>query len=156
MIRMGNIEEAWQVLQAIPEFDQRRSLAQLRDRLPAGALILIAEADGQPVGFKLGYGAEDGSLYSWLGAVLPAHRKTGLAQRLLEAQEAWAAENGFAAVTVKSMNRYPSMLRLLIRNGYQIRLVEHFGDPARERNHFIKPLPWKGVQGHLLANRALM
>ena len=39
------------------------------------------------------------------------------------------------------MNRYPAMLRLLIRNGYQIRLVEHFGETARERIHFIKPLP---------------
>ena len=113
----------------------------MQERLPAGTLILIAEADGQPVGCKLGYAAEDGSLYSWLGGVLPAHRKSGLAQRLLEAQEAWASAHGFAAVTVKSMNRYPAMLRLLIRNGYQIRLVEHFGDPARERIHFIKPLP---------------
>ncbi|KHA75989.1 hypothetical protein NC77_26425 [Janthinobacterium lividum] len=140
MIRPGSIAEAWHVLQAIPEFDQRRSLAQLQERLPASALVLIAEADGQPVGCKLGYAAEDSSLYSWLGGVLPAHRKTGLAQRLLEAQEAWANAHGFAAVTVKSMNRYPAMLRLLIRNGYQIRLVEHFGDPSRERIHFIKLL----------------
>lgn len=140
MIRPGSIAEAWHVLQAIPEFDQRRSLAQLQERLPASALVLIAEADGQPVGCKLGYAAEDGSLYSWLGGVLPAHRKTGLAQRLLEAQEAWANVHGFAAVTVKSMNRYPAMLRLLIRNGYQVRLVEHFGDPSRERIHFVKLL----------------
>ncbi|QKY09155.1 GNAT family N-acetyltransferase [Janthinobacterium lividum] len=140
MIRPGSIAEAWHVLQAIPEFDQRRSLAQLQERLPASALVLIAEADGQPVGCKLGYAAEDGSLYSWLGGVLPAHRKTGLAQRLLEAQEAWANAHGFAAVTVKSMNRYPAMLRLLIRNEYQIRLVEHFGDPSRERIHFIRLL----------------
>ena len=140
MIRPGSIAEAWHVLQAIPEFDQRRSLAQLQERLPASALVLIAEADGQPVGCKLGYAAEDGSLYSWLGGVLPAHRKSGLAQRLLEAQEAWASAHGFAAVTVKSMNRYPAMLRVLIRNGYQVRLVEHFGDPSRERIHFVKPL----------------
>ncbi|MGX9782601.1 GNAT family N-acetyltransferase [Janthinobacterium lividum] len=140
MIRPGSIAEAWHVLQAIPEFDQRRSLAQLQERLPASALVLIAEADGQPVGCKLGYAAEDGSLYSWLGGVLPAHRKTGLAQRLLEAQEAWASAHGFAAITVKSMNRYPAMLRVLIRNGYQIRVVEHYGDPARERIHFIKAL----------------
>ena len=141
MIRPGTIEEAWHVLQAIPEFDQRRSLAQLQERLPAGPLILISEADGQPVGCKLGYAAEDDSFYSWLGGVLPAHRKAGLAQRLLEFQERRAAEGGFSAITVKSMNRYPAMLRLLIRNGYQIRLVEHFGDTARERIHFIKPLP---------------
>ena len=73
--------------------------------------------------------------------MLPAHRMTGLAQRLLDRQEAWAAEYGFPAVTVKSMNRYPAMLHLLIRNGYRIRAVEHFGDPARECIHFIKPMP---------------
>lgn len=99
-----------------------------------------AEAASQPVGCKLGYAAEDGSLYSWLCRVLPAHRKTGLAQLLPEAQEAWASAHGFVAVTVKSMNRYPAMLRLLIRNGYHIRRVEYFGDRARERIHFIKPL----------------
>ncbi|SFX39246.1 hypothetical protein SAMN03097694_1920 [Janthinobacterium lividum] len=73
MIRPGTLAEAWHVLQAIPEFGQRRSLAQLQERLPADALVLIAEADGQPVGFKLGYAAEDGSLY-WLSPRLPTHR----------------------------------------------------------------------------------
>jgi len=33
------------------------------------------------------------------------------------------------------------MLSLLIRNGYQIRVVEHFSDPARKRIHFIKRFP---------------
>ena len=28
----------------------------------------------------------------------------------------------------------------LYRNGYRIRAVEHFGDPARERIHVINPL----------------
>jgi predicted GNAT superfamily acetyltransferase len=60
---------------------------------------------GKPVSFKLGYRAEDGSLYSWLAGVLPAQRMTGLAQWLLEAQEAWAGAHGFAAIPVKSMNR---------------------------------------------------
>lgn len=84
MIRIGTISEAWPLMQAIAEFDRQRSLAQLQMRLPTGALVLIAEENGLPVGFKLGYGADDGTLYSWLGGVLPAHRKIGLAQRLLE------------------------------------------------------------------------
>lgn len=85
MIRPGSIAEAGRC--SIPELDRRRSLAQLQERLPAGALVLIAEADGQPIGFKLGYAAEDGSLHSWLGGVLPTHRKTRLAQRLLGTQD---------------------------------------------------------------------
>ena len=80
--------------------------------------------------------------------MLPAHRKTGLTQRPLERQEAGAGAQGFAAVTVKSMNRYPAMRRLLVRKGYRIRAVEHFGDPTRERIHFIKPLPSNGSRSH--------
>ena len=38
------------------------------------------------------------------------------------------------------MHRYSAMLRLLIRNGYRIRAVEHFSNLARERIHFINPL----------------
>ncbi|OEZ93430.1 hypothetical protein JAB8_05460 [Janthinobacterium sp. HH106] len=41
-----------------------RYLAQLQGRLSASALALIAEAGGQPMGRKLGYGTDDGSLYS--------------------------------------------------------------------------------------------
>ena len=59
---------------------------------------------------------------------------------MLDRQEARGAEDGFSAFTVKSMNHYPAMLRLLIRNGYRIRAVEHFGDRTRERIHFINPL----------------
>jgi hypothetical protein len=34
------------------------------------------------------------------------------------------------------------MLRLLLRNGYRIRAVQHFGAPDRERIDFIKPPSW--------------
>ena len=74
------------------------------------------------------------------GGVLPAHRQAGMAQRLPERQEAWVREHGFAATTVKSMNRSPALLRLLILNGCRVRLAAHFGTPARERIHSIKPL----------------
>jgi hypothetical protein len=74
------------------------------------------------------------------GGVLPAHWQAGMAQRLPERQEPWVREHGFAAITVKSMNRSPAMLRLLILNGCRVRLAAHFGTPARERIHSIKTL----------------
>lgn len=134
------MEEAHQLMLGIPEFDRPRSLHDMQARLPEGALILVAELDGLLAGFKIGYPVSDTDLYSWLGGVLPAYRQTGLAQQLLAFQENCARERGFRALSVKSMNRYPSMLRLLIKNGYQIRAVEQFGDPAHERIAFFKPL----------------
>lgn len=140
MIREGTLAEAHQLMLGIPEFDRPRSLQDLQARLPDGALILVAELDGFLAGFKIGYPITDTELYSWLGGVLPAYRQAGLAQQLLTFQENCAKERGCHTLSVKSMNRYPAMLRLLIRNGYQIRAVEQFGDPAHERISFIKPL----------------
>lgn len=140
MIREASVAEAHQVMLGIPEFDRPRSLQDLQARLPAGALILVAELDGHLTGFKIAYPLSDDELYSWLGGVLPAYRQSGLAQQLLAFQESCARERGFRALSVKSMNRYPAMLRLLIRNGYQIRAVDQFGDAAHERISFIKQL----------------
>jgi len=124
----------------IPEFDRPRTLQDLQARLPAGTLVLIAKIDSLLAGFKIAYPLSDTELYSWLGGVLPAYRQAGLAQQLLAFQEDCARERGFHTLSVKSMNRYPAMLRLLIRNGYQIRAVDQFGDQARERISFIKQL----------------
>jgi hypothetical protein len=63
-----------------------------------------------------------------------------LAQRLLERWHTCAAAPFFLAVTIKSMHRYPTMLRLLIRNGHQICAVEFLGNSARERTLYIKSL----------------
>jgi hypothetical protein len=79
-------------------------------------------------------------LYERLGRALAAYRKTGLAQRLLECWNTCAAAPVFLAVTIKSMHRYPAMLRLLICNGLQICAVELLGNSARERTRYIKSL----------------
>ncbi|WKE67170.1 GNAT family N-acetyltransferase [Gallaecimonas kandeliae] len=119
---------------ALPEFGGGRSVAQYRARFTGPHLCLVALVDGVPAAFKLGYALDDTTFYSWLGGVLPPYRRQGLAQLLLEAQEAWAAGQGYGRIEVKSSGRFPAMLALLARNGYQA-CGEHNGKIL-----FAKPL----------------
>ncbi|MCQ4503637.1 GNAT family N-acetyltransferase, partial [Vibrio parahaemolyticus] len=54
----------------------------------------------------------------------PQARNEGVAQMLLESQEEWVAEQGYKTLKVKSLNQFPAMLRLLLRNGYLIEKIE--------------------------------
>lgn len=140
MIRVATIDEAYSVFVQIPEFGNYYPIEEVKRRLANGHRVLVAQSGQQLVGFKLGYPKTSEEFYSWLGGVLPAYRQGGIAQRLLEHQEAWARRAGFTRIAVKSMNKFPSMLRLLIKNGYQVTQVDRFGDPQKERLHFIKVL----------------
>lgn len=124
-IRSGTIQDALTVEAALPEFGVARSEIDYRRRLgDAPHLILVAEVDGVLAGYKVGYAQSDTLFYSWLGGVLPAHRRLGLAQRLLEYQEQWVAQQGYGAIEVRSKNKFPGMLMLLIKNSYKIVEVE--------------------------------
>jgi GNAT superfamily N-acetyltransferase len=103
-------------------------------------LALVYSADGHDLGFKLGYPESDDTFYSWLGGVSPQARGRGVAQALLEAQEARVRERGFSRLRVKSMNRFPAMLRLLVRNGYLVEGLTPAADPLWNKIHFVKQL----------------
>lgn len=138
MIRIGSSVEAHKVFTRIPELDRYLSVEQLEKRLIGEYLILVAEVDEELVGFKIGYAESEQRFYSWLGGVLPSYRCQGIAQELLDFQETWALARGFREISVKSMNRFPSMLRFLIRNGYRVYDVESSGDTEHERILFVK------------------
>jgi ribosomal protein S18 acetylase RimI-like enzyme len=140
MIRVGTIEEAHKIFMVIPELDRYLSLSEMKEKLVGTHLVSIAENQGTLIGFKLGYQISEDEFYSWLGAVIPAYRNSGVAQSLLDFQEGWVIKSGFKSISVKSMNRFPSMLRLLIKNGYRIKSVENFDDAKKERIGFIKRL----------------
>ncbi|WP_060989943.1 GNAT family N-acetyltransferase [Photobacterium leiognathi] len=140
-IREASVEEALEVLHRIVEFAAPISLAELTARLAnKSALILVAENQQQLVGVKIGYALDKQVFYSWLGGVLPAGRGRGVAQALLEAQEAWVIDQGYQQLTVKSRNRFPAMVRLLIRNGYLIEDIEKKEGVLDYRLHFRKAL----------------
>ncbi|WP_407351904.1 GNAT family N-acetyltransferase [Luteimonas sp. R10] len=126
----------------IPEFSCPKRAAVLGERLRSdnGALILVAFADGQPVGYKAGYPLEMRRFYSWIGAVLPPYRRHGIARALLHEQERRLRESGYASVRVKSRNGFPGMLRLLIGEGYRIVALEAVPSPQDPKIVFDKRL----------------
>ncbi len=140
MIEEVDIERVYALYEALPEFARVEPLHSLRERLGERYLALIYSHGGQDLGFKLGYAQNPETFYSWLGGVSPAARGRGVAQALLEAQEGWARERGFRTLRVKSMNRFPAMLRLLIRNGYLVDGLTPAEDPLWTKIHFVKML----------------
>ena len=137
----GTIEEALVVYTSTPEFDrvmtQEAFLAKLSGKRH---LILIAKNGDQCIGFKVGYENARHEFYSWLGSVLPTHRGQGVAAKLRDIQEQWAQAQGYTSIRVKSCNRFPAMLHLLIHSGYQIAGYEDLGDITHNKIHFIKAL----------------
>ncbi|EIX9082254.1 GNAT family N-acetyltransferase [Klebsiella aerogenes] len=123
-----SLAEIIPVYRSIPEFDKPVLTGELFQRIELREKIaLIAYSEGKPAGFKLGYAIDDKLFYSWLGGVLPAYRQSGVAQRLLIAQEECARVKGYCRLQVKTRNSFPGMLRLLIKNNYHIIDLEKKG-----------------------------
>ncbi|PSW13140.1 GNAT family N-acetyltransferase [Photobacterium sanctipauli] len=140
-VRDASIEEAAEVLAKISEFAKPAGYDDIKRRLNGKATsILVAEIQGELVGVKIGYQLSESCFYSWLGGVAPAGRRGGVAQALLEAQESWVIAQGYQELRVKSRNRFPAMLRLLLRNGYQIEHMEKKDGINDYRLHFVKQL----------------
>lgn len=83
-------------------------------------LLLIAEVDGQAVGYKLGYQLDSETFYSWLGGVLPSYRGLGIATDLMNAQHEWCQQKGYKKVQTKTSNQFPEMLTLNVKAGFKI------------------------------------
>ncbi len=135
-IREGSIEECLLLTDLIPEFQPAIYNAEdFHARLdPAPHLILIAESDGTPAGFKAGYQRDDdGSFYSWMGGVLPGFRRMAVASALAEAQETWAKKHGYTAVVFKTRNYLKSMLIFALKNGFHIAGVIETGTIENHR-----------------------
>lgn len=123
-IKNGSIEDAVNISKQLPEFHNPHSKEVYEERLDGKKhLILIAYDDTKPIGFKVGYERED-SFYSWMGGVLPAYRKKGIAKKLATIQEEWARTNGFQTITFRTRNRLKGMLIFAIKNNFNIIDVE--------------------------------
>lgn len=131
-VREGTIAEALRVEALIQEFHGASPRERYEERLAGRpALILVAEVDGRLVGYKVGYEVGERVFYSWLGGVVPGFRSAGVASALRERQEHWARGRGYTRLRVKSRNRFPQMLRLLIAAGYSIVGTEGSGDELK-------------------------
>ncbi len=137
-IQVCDYDQAAAVLALVPEL-LSESAASLAARVgDKPALLLVAYHDNQLAGVKVGYEQSEDTFYSWLGGVVPEYRRYGVAQALLEFQQEWVTKKGYAFLTVKSRNRFPAMLRLLLRNGYAITSCEPKGDIQDYRILFRK------------------
>ncbi len=132
-IRESSIEEIVKLSKVIPEFSDLYSIEEYKKRLIGKrSLLLVADFEGKPVGFKVGYEMSD-HFYSWMGGVLPEFRRKGIAQKLADKQEEWCRENGFDKIKIKTRNKYRNMIHLLLKNGYNIIDIEHKKDKIQNR-----------------------
>lgn len=137
----GNLSDILLINAQIPEFDRHITRADLQLRLNKKTnLLLVARVNGGAVGYKLGYALTSSVFYSWLGAVIPTYRKMGIASSLRQQQEEWAHKSGYEQIEVKSMNRYPAMLQLLIGSGYKIVGYQKNDDEHNSKICFSKAL----------------
>lgn len=140
-IREGSLSEVVTVVTEIDEFIVKENEQSLAQRLEGKRhLILVAEQQGQILGFKIGYELDSDTFYSWFGGVSPKARNLGLAQKLLDVQESWVIEQKYQQLKVKSRNQFPAMLRLLLRNNYLIENFEPYEPLLESRIHFVKQL----------------
>lgn len=127
-IRKGSLGELLAVHNQISELSPIASSDYFAARIGThNYLALVADIDGVIAGYKLGYWLAPDIFYSWLGGVLPAYRQQGIAKKLLLEQERQVFAQGAKEIRVKSMNRYKSMLLLLIAQDYAITGFEESG-----------------------------
>ena len=121
-IDKNELDKVVEVLNHLPEFDTVFYKKKLLDRLlKYESIILIAEYAGKPIACKVAYNRYfDGSIYSWLGGVLPPYRKQGIALLLQEKLETEARKRFFRSIRMKTRNQHVDMLRFALKHGFQI------------------------------------
>lgn len=84
-------------------------------------LMLLAEVDDRPVGFKIGYRESRYVYYSAKGGVLPAYRRTGVARALMAAMIDRIRPFGYRRFAFDTFpNRHPGMTVLALMDGFQV------------------------------------
>lgn len=133
VIKQDKITTVVGLSQQIPEFIDPPAAADYAQRLNnVPHLVLVAYLNDQPVGFKVGYERE-GYFYSWMGAILPDYRKSGIAKALADQQEIWAKAAGYRSITFKTRNQHKGMLIFALKNGFNIISVREKDQLSRYR-----------------------
>lgn len=139
-IEEGTIDQVIALSNAIPSFEGPPERAEYEKRLTGVPhLILVAYAEGQAVGFKVGY-QRSGYFYSWMGGVLPNFRRLGIAKALADYQEGWAKQNKYFSITFKTRNQHKTMLLFALKNGFDIIAFEEKESVATNRIWLRKTL----------------
>jgi len=96
------------------------SFFERRFKSRCNVLSLVAEVDGRPVGFSVGFELKPTTWFNWLFGVLPDFRRAGIAAQLTEAEHAWAAERGYEFVRMECHNQHRPVLHLAIKHGFDV------------------------------------
>jgi predicted GNAT superfamily acetyltransferase len=81
---------------------------------------ILAFANDDLIGFKIGYPYNNTTFYSWIGGVKSTFRNQGIASSLAKLQEVYAKKEGFEKLRTKSMNDFKPMMILNLKNGFDI------------------------------------
>lgn len=138
----GTLPEALKVLGSVPEFDPLLESDYYEGKIKDKAhVILLAKIGDATVGCKVGYHKhKDGSLYSWLGGVLPEYRQLGVAKALADEMEVWALNKGYSKIRFKTLNRHKAMLAFSLKNGFDIFNVKPKDELENYRIELVKHL----------------
>lgn len=105
----------------LPEFTLKNTSADIVERVAGKEnSIFVARVGGADAGFVVCYEDNDGAYYNWLMGVLPTYRRTGVGRAMMKHFAESALSVNLNLLRVKSMNRYPSMLQLLVDTGFYI------------------------------------
>lgn len=143
IVRPGSIQEAIYIQDQIPEFVNAYRQGEYESRLYGReSVILVAEEDGQVVGFKAGYDRyEDGQIfYSWMGGVHPQYRHRGIAKLLLQKMELWCRLKGFQMLRFKTLNQHKSMIGFAASQNFNIVEFEKSANDLESVIYFQKML----------------
>jgi GNAT superfamily N-acetyltransferase len=139
-IRTGTVAEAVALARRMPDFSNPYNLNSPDTPLPELDHVLIAEEDGDPVGFRAGRRHSADTFAVWLAGVLPEYRRQGIAGALYRRQKDWLKTQGYRFLRTHVRNSNRAMLKILVDKGYQIVDVVRYGDLGRNKIILVKNL----------------
>lgn len=140
-VRQASIEEIHTVHALIPEFSETQSADFPKRYEGREHVLLIAEVDGRPAGYLIGYDRDQNqSFYCWMAGVVPEYRRKGVLTALMDALESWATEHEYRAIMIKTRNSRREMLSYLVRKDFDIVAFEPKDDFRENRILFRKEI----------------
>lgn len=103
-------------------------------------LQMVARVDDAPIGFALGFEQKPRVFFSWFYAVLPDHRRQGIATQLVEAVHDWARLHDYESIRFECDNQHKPMLHLGLERGYDIVGIRWDADRSANLLMFQKSL----------------
>ena len=81
---------------------------------------MVARIQDRPVGFVVGFELKPRVFFLWFLAVLPSHRRAGVASQLLDALHSWCRQNDYESIRFECFNRQRPMLHLALDQDYDV------------------------------------